>query len=92
MSNRYTPPKRGFERATMQEANSGCGPYVPELAVAEKCPVCRRTVILHCGTCKVQTTGCLCTLKEKMSREELLTAQEIAMAERAGIWTPKSRN
>lgn len=81
----------GFEKAALPEANEGCG--LPAM-YAETCPACERKVILHCDSCKVQVSGCLCTLKERLQTATDLTAEEEEMAlklgwkKRGGLWTP----
>lgn len=31
-----------------------------------KCPVCKRTVLLHCEDCRIQVTACICTMVARM--------------------------
>lgn len=70
---------------TLDKANEECsGTYNPERAAHDQCPVCAMKIILHCGDCKIQVTGCLCT-------EERNHGPEIArqrMIDR-GIWLPQ---
>lgn len=31
-----------------------------------RCPICKRPVYLHCSSCKIQITACLCTLIHRL--------------------------
>ena len=80
---RYTPPKKKvpFERAELRDMNERCGPTNEKKMVrGERCPVCNAMVILHCFNCKVQISGCQCTLAAKVIKEN--------EERRRRLWTP----
>jgi len=35
-------------------------------ATKVRCDVCKRPVMLHCSTCKIQVTACLCTIIKRL--------------------------
>lgn len=60
-------PKRagGFTWADdLPDADRECGKRRAVHKVP--CGACKRKVMLHCGECRIQVTGCLCTLIERM--------------------------
>jgi len=55
----------GFEWADdVADADRECNG--PRALTKERCPVCKRPVMLHCSSCKIAVTGCLCTLVNRM--------------------------
>jgi predicted RNA-binding Zn-ribbon protein involved in translation (DUF1610 family) len=86
---RYTPPAQPFRAATLAEAVKECGEWIPAKAVHERCPKCKNKVILHCDGCKIQITGCIDTLKKKIQEDQILSAEEEAMARQSKLWTPR---
>lgn len=88
---RYTPPsKQPFVQMAMPEANAACRPFDQESASSNVCAACEQRVILHCDRCKIQVSGCKCTLKKKIQQAEDLTPEEEQMAQAMG-WKTKSR-
>lgn len=67
----------------LAKANQECRPFEEDKAVAEKCPGCTMKIVLHCGDCKIQITGCLCT-EEDNHGEEIARQRMIDR----GIWLP----
>jgi hypothetical protein len=51
--------------AAMRECSSSI-----ESRVLAQCPACSQQVYLHCSTCKIQTTGCLCTEVDRFGNDE----------------------
>jgi hypothetical protein len=63
------------------------------------CPACQSRVGLHCFTCKIQVTGCLCS-EYKRYGQDVAWQRAVARwgeaaarqrAEMAGLWVPPSR-
>jgi hypothetical protein len=51
-----------FKHMDMAGANASCGSMATrESIVFEDCQACKRRVGLHCTTCKIQVTGCICS-------------------------------
>lgn len=65
----------------LKDANVACRPDVTVAdRVTTKCGQCRHGVILHCGDCQIQVTGCHCTRRERAQAEELAKQE---------LWTPQ---
>lgn len=79
----------------MGAANDECGIRFRQ-QVKTICPRCDSTVMLHCGNCKIQVTGCLCTEVDRYGNSEAMQrlierlgpelAEEKLKA--AGFWIP----
>lgn len=62
------------------------------------CPKCKLRVGLHCSTCKIQVTGCLCTEYERFGNDVAWQraverfGEEMARekARAAGLWVPET--
>lgn len=50
---------------------------------SRQCPVCKRTVMLHCSECLLQVTGCLCTMVERMGPVEAYKAVAMQVGQRS---------
>ena len=80
-----TENPKPYPQLDMVAANKQCRPFDKRRAVSgQKCPVCHMSIILHCGECEIQVTGCLCTEERnhgpEIARERML---------QKGIWLPE---
>jgi hypothetical protein len=60
-------PKR-FDSMPMAKACEEC-PRAPDPVFAD-CEVCRGRVGLHCSSCKIQVTGCVCVDRDRFNPEQ----------------------
>lgn len=66
-----------FRHMDLASASADCGrPYNRNFVKRTQCKVCEMDVILHCSSCEIQITGCLCTAVERMSPDELRQFRE----------------
>jgi hypothetical protein len=92
------PTATRFPALEMRDANAQCG-VKPNGLMKDRCPRCDNTVMLHCGTCKIQVTGCLCTEVDRFGNSEAMQrlierlgpelAEEKLKA--AGFWIPPEK-
>lgn len=75
-----------YRRMEIKKACEQCGPAHEEKFIKTKCPDCDHSILLHCSSCEIQVTGCLCTAKERMTPEEFknFTDQVKSMKKRKG--------
>lgn len=59
---------RRFNAMTQAEANEECRYRAQQ--VSDKCGRCMMPVILHCASCTIQVTGCLCTEVDRFGQDE----------------------
>lgn len=84
-----------FESMDLPAARKACSHR--QDVVFEKCGKCDRTVGLHCVSCKIQVTGCICTEVDRFGEAEAIKRiferegeeQAIASLKKAGIIIPK---
>lgn len=57
-----------FAWKDMAEANAECS--ARDAVEFDNCANCKMRVGLHCLTCKIQVTGCLCTEIERFGEDE----------------------
>lgn len=43
---------------------------LPYRGYTSECLLCQNTVIIHCTECGIQVSGCLCTLKKRITEEQ----------------------
>lgn len=90
-----------FPAMDMAQANNECRNR--RLQQRDKCPKCDSPVLLHCGQCKVQVTGCICTevdrfgssaerIKEIFDKQIEMVGEDEARRrmQQAGFWIPPS--
>lgn len=76
-------PGTRFESADMITANRECG-VRPGKQMPARCENCNRPVILHCGDCKVQVTGCICTEVDRFGKDEAFLKEVERLKEELG--------
>lgn len=57
-----------YEAMEMAVANDQCRER--DSQQRRTCPQCQLPIMLHCSTCKIQVTGCLCTEIDRFGQDE----------------------
>lgn len=63
-----TPTGEPFAHMDLAAAQAECGR--PKVIIFDICKKCDQKVGLHCDSCKIQVTGCLCTELERFGENE----------------------
>lgn len=76
-----------FKRMELVDANRECGSDFSKTKYMDRCPICDNKVVMHCKSCQVQITGCMCVFHEKVEALPEEEKRKIRLAKK-GIWTP----